>query len=174
MAHSYHHAVSSARRFGGEADEYLELHSFMDSTKAAWGDQRHRAVLHNSFGIYLTEEIFGLREEVRLLRALLQRVPRWLQALLRVRVPESTPVTLTLRSGKQVPIRIVAEQHVIEDCGFIPTLADYLGEMPRQKWMYRGASPIARLLEQDKPMPELVDTGAPTTTDFEPLAPLPI
>lgn len=173
MAHSYHHAVSSARRFGGDADEYLELHSFMDSSKAAWGDQRHRAILHNSFGIYLTEEIFGLREEVRILRGLLNRVPRWILALLRVRVPESTPVTLTLRKGKQVPIRIIAEQHVIEDCGFIPTLADYLSEMPRQKWMYRGASPLSRLIDEGKPMPELVNTGASTTPDLEPLAPLP-
>jgi hypothetical protein len=172
MAHSYHHALSSARRFGGSADDYIELHSFMDSSKAAWGDQRHRAVLHHSFGIYVTEQIFGLREEVKLLRAILDRVPRWLLAVLRVRVPESTPVTLTLRTGKQVPIRLLAEQHVIEDCGFIPTLPDYLGEMPRQKWMYRGASPLSRLLEQNQPMPELINTGASTTHDLEPLAPL--
>jgi hypothetical protein len=172
MAHSYHHAVSSSRRFGGEPDEYLELHSFMDSSKSAWGDQRHRAVLHHSFGIYLTEQLFGLREEVKLLRAILDRLPRWLLAVLRVRVPESTPVTLTLRTGKQVPIRFLAEQHVIEDCGFIPTLPDYLGEMPRQKWMYRGASPISRMLEQNQPMPELVNPGVPTTHDLEPLAPI--
>jgi hypothetical protein len=172
MAHSYHHAVSSAKRFGGDADEYLELHSFMDSSKAAWGDQRHRAVLHQSFGIYLTEQVFGLREEVRILRALLDRVPRWLLRLLRVRVPESTPVTLTLRSGRQVPIRLLAEQHVIEDCGFIPTLEQYLGEMPRQKWMYRGASPLSKLIEANQPMPDLVDPGVPTTSALDPLTPL--
>lgn len=171
MAHSYHHAVSSARRYGGEPDEYVELHSFMDSSKAAWADQRHRAVLHHSFGIYLTEQVFGLREEVRLLRAVLDRVPKWVLALLRARVPEATPVTLTLRKGKQVPIRLLAEQHVIEDCGFIPSLEDYLGEMPRQKWMYRGAAPLSRMVEQQHPLPELTNTGD-TTLTLEPLAPL--
>lgn len=173
MAHSYHHAVSSARRFGGEADEYLEVHNFMDSSKSAWADQRHRAILHNSFGIYVTEELFGLREEVRVLRSLLARVPRWLLALLRVRVPEATPVTLTLRSGKQVPIRLVAEQHVIEDCGFIPSLEQYLGELPRQKWMYRGASPLSKLIEQNQAMPDLINPGTPVTPDFAPMTPLP-
>jgi hypothetical protein len=158
MAHSYHHAVSSSRRFGGEPDEYLELHSFMDSSKSAWGDQRHRAVLHHSFGIYLTEQLFGLREEVKLLRAILDRLPRWLLAV--------------GRGGGGAGAPPPAEQHVIEDCGFIPTLPDYLGEMPRQKWMYRGASPISRMLEQNQPMPELVNPGVPTTHDLEPLAPI--
>lgn len=163
MAHSYHHAVSSAKRFGGDPDEYLELHSFMDSSKAAWADQRHRALLHQSFGIYLTEELFGLREEVRLLRRALALVPRWLLAVLRVRVPVSRPVTLTLRTGRHVPLRLIAEQHVIEDCGFIPSVADYLGEMPKQPWMYRGASPLSKLLADNAPLPA-VPTSTATTT----------
>jgi hypothetical protein len=155
MAHSYHHAVSSARRFGGTTDEYVDLHSFMDSSKGAWADQRHRAVLHHNFGIFVTEQVFGLREEVRILRTLLDRVPRWLRRVLGIRVPTTTPVTLTLQSGKQVPIRLVAEQHVIEDCGFIPTLEQYMGAMPRETWMYRGASPLSKLIDQDQPLPNL-------------------
>jgi hypothetical protein len=27
---------------------------------------------------------------------------------------------------KRVPVKLIAEQHVIEDCGFIPTVQDYL------------------------------------------------
>jgi hypothetical protein len=174
MAHSYHHAVSSAKRYGGEPDDYLALHSFMDSSKSAWADQRHRAVLHHNFGIYVAEQVFGLKEEVRLLRKAIDRVPRWLQRMLGIRPPQETPVTLTLYNGKQVPIRLVAEQHVIEDCGFIPSLEQYLGEMPRQKWMYRGAMPISRILERaDAILPSLENAGAPTVPTLSRPEPLP-
>lgn len=33
---------------------------------------------------------------------------------------------LWLKSGKPVPTRLIAEQHVTEDCGFIPTVQDWL------------------------------------------------
>jgi hypothetical protein len=147
MAHSYHHAVSSVRRFGGEIDDYLALHNWMDSSKAAWADQRHRAVLHTSFGIFLAEQYFGSQEEVRQLRKALDRVPGWVQRLLGLKIPNETPVTIPTSHGKHVPIRLLAEQHVLEDCGFIPTLQDYLGEMPRQPWMSRGAMKLSKVLD---------------------------
>ncbi len=31
--------------------------------------------------------------------------------------------------GKQVPVKLIAEQHVTEDCGFIPTVQDWLGSL---------------------------------------------
>lgn len=155
MAHSYHHAVSSAKRFGGDPDEYLALHNFLDSSKATWGDQRHRAALHHNFGIFVAEEVVGRQEEVRLLREALAKVPRWIQRLCGVREPVDRPVTLTLRNGRQIPIRLLAEQHVIEDCGFIPSLQEYLAEMPRKPWMYRGAAKLSVILDQNMPLPEL-------------------
>lgn len=148
MAHSYHHAVSSTRRFGGEVEDYLPLHSWFDSSKSAWADQRHRAVLHTSFGIFLAEDRFGLEEENRQLHKAINRIPRWLQRLFGIKVPTHRPVTITNSAGKQVPIRLLAEQHVIEDAGFIPTLEDYLGELPRKPWMYRGAMPLSKILEK--------------------------
>jgi len=39
--------------------------------------------------------------------------------------------------GKQVPVRTLGEQHIIEDIGFIPTIADYLKEMNQAGWMYK-------------------------------------
>jgi hypothetical protein len=60
MAHPYYHAKSSARRFGGIPDDYLVYHNFMDHTKAHIADARHRLVLHNSWGIFLAEQIFGV------------------------------------------------------------------------------------------------------------------
>jgi hypothetical protein len=42
---------------------------------------------------------------------------------------------LTNSDGRQVFVRDVAEQHVLEDLGFIPSLSDWLKEMPAQPWM---------------------------------------
>jgi hypothetical protein len=38
-------------------------------------------------------------------------------------------------SGKKVQVRDIAEQHVIDDMGFIPNATDYLKEMPFYKWL---------------------------------------
>lgn len=55
----YIHAKASARRYGGVPEDYLPIHDFMDSTKAAMPDVRHRAVLHTAFGCFLVEKVFG-------------------------------------------------------------------------------------------------------------------
>ena len=55
----YVHAVNSVSRYGGVWQDYEPIHSWFDSTKAAWADVRHRAILHNTFGIFLAEQIFG-------------------------------------------------------------------------------------------------------------------
>ena len=60
MAHPYHHAVSSAKRFGGQPDDYLALHSWFDATKAHLADARHRVLRHHSFGIFIAEQKFGV------------------------------------------------------------------------------------------------------------------
>ena len=44
---------------------------------------------------------------------------------------------ITNSDGKQVPVRFIGEQHVMEDIGFIPTIADYLKEMNQTSWMYK-------------------------------------
>ena len=54
------HAKSSARRYGGEAADYLDIHDFMDSTKAAVPDVRHREILHTAFRCFLVEKVFGV------------------------------------------------------------------------------------------------------------------
>jgi hypothetical protein len=43
--------------------------------------------------------------------------------------------TLTNSDGREVFVRDVAEQHVLEDLGWIPSLSDWLREMPSQPWM---------------------------------------
>jgi hypothetical protein len=46
--------------------------------------------------------------------------------------------TLITSDGKAVPTRYVAEQHIREDLGVIPTLADWLRNLRRAPWMSRG------------------------------------
>jgi hypothetical protein len=54
------HAKSSAHKFGGKPEDYMAIHNFIDSTKAHHADMRHRAILHNSYGIYLAEQLLGV------------------------------------------------------------------------------------------------------------------
>ncbi len=56
----YIHAKNSAKKYGGTPEEYLFIHNWFDQTKAHIADMRHRAILHNSFGIYLLEQMFGV------------------------------------------------------------------------------------------------------------------
>lgn len=97
------HATSSASKHGGSPDEYLPIHDFMDSTKSACADVRHRAVLHSAFGIFIVEKVFG--------------------------------VYFTNSVGKKVSTRDIAEQHVQEDLGFIPSLENWIQNMPIEDWM---------------------------------------
>lgn len=86
------HAKISVHRFGGTPEDYMKIHNWFDQTKAFIPDATHRNILHNAFGIFLCEQVFGS--------------------------------VLTLSSGKQISVRDVAEQHVIDDLGTIPTLQD--------------------------------------------------
>lgn len=97
------HARSSANRWGGEPGDYLEIHDFMDSSKAAHASVKHRAVLHSAFGVFLAERVFGHN--------------------------------VTNSQGREVSVRDIAEQHVLEDLGTIPSLDDWLECMELRAWM---------------------------------------
>lgn len=84
-------------------DDYLPIHNFLDSSKAHVPDMRHRALLHNSFGIYIAEMTVG--------------------------------VYFKNADGKELSTRDIAEEHVLEDLGRIPTVQDYLGGMPLYDWL---------------------------------------
>ena len=60
MAHPFKHAESSARKFGGKAEDYLLIHNWFDESKAFIADFRHRALRHHAEGIFLCERIFGV------------------------------------------------------------------------------------------------------------------
>lgn len=60
MSKPIYHAESSARKFKGKPEDYLAIHDFMDSSKGAVADNRHRALTHNSWFISnVIEKVFG-------------------------------------------------------------------------------------------------------------------
>lgn len=94
--------MGSVRRHGGKVEDYLPIHDFIDGSKIAMPDLRHRAALHNAFGCFLVERVFGH--------------------------------VLTNSAGKTVSTRDLAEEHIREDMGFIPSLEDWLDELPLSAW----------------------------------------
>ncbi|MDE3194897.1 MAG: hypothetical protein KGN84_01020 [Acidobacteriota bacterium] len=59
MGNVQFHSESSARRFGGTPEDYVAIHKFLDQSKLYIADWRHRALLHNTFGVALAEQFFG-------------------------------------------------------------------------------------------------------------------
>ena len=53
---------------------------------------------------------------------------------------------ITNSDGKPVSVRDVAEQHVLEDLGFIPTLQDYMEDMKIKPWM-TGMRKVVRRIQ---------------------------
>ena len=53
------HSRISQQRWGGEMDDYLPIHDFIDSTKSLCSDGRHR-ILHTLWGVnHVIVPIFG-------------------------------------------------------------------------------------------------------------------
>lgn len=111
------HAKSSAKKFGGDPNDYMDIHQFMDSSKAHIADVRHRALFHSSFGCFIVEQVFG--------------------------------ITRTNSAGKEYSTRDIAEQHIIEDLGKIPSVQEYFQHMEIQEWMGGPRKKITRMSFDD-------------------------
>lgn len=111
----YKHAQISARKFGGVPEDYLEIHTWFDHTKGHIADVRHRAVLHNAFGIWLCESVFG--DIIQMPDGSFKRTSY-----------------ITNSNGDKVQVRDIGEQHVIDDLGRIPSLVECLATLPIEKW----------------------------------------
>lgn len=108
MSKPYIHAQSSARKFGGKPEDYEAIHEWFDQTKAFLPDQRHRALLHSSFGIFLCAQVFGSS------------------------ITNSTGKTISVRDiGEQHVLEDFGGR-------FIPTPQDYLQEIEYKPWMQNG------------------------------------
>jgi len=59
VAHPYHYSLSSVKKRGGAACDYLAIHNWFDASKQITADFRHRALRHHAEGIFMAETIFG-------------------------------------------------------------------------------------------------------------------
>lgn len=108
MANSWIHAMASARHFkAGKPEDYHAIHLWIDQYKSQQGDVRHRAFLHHTNGPFMVEQQFG------------------------------PALTLMGWDGKEktIPMRDIAESHIIEDLGWLPTPADWMSCMDCKVWM---------------------------------------
>lgn len=48
-------------------------------------------------------------------------------------------ITIKNSDGTYVPVRVIGEQHVMEDCGKIPTVKDWLGSLKGESWMIKSS-----------------------------------
>lgn len=55
----YLHANMDVKKFGGKKEDYLDIHEFIDSSYHCLPDIRHRALLHNQFGLMMVDRLFG-------------------------------------------------------------------------------------------------------------------
>lgn len=112
MAKPMLHAEQSARKRGGVPEDYIEIHDFMDSSKAVFADNRHRALTHNSWFIFVVERVFGHTIE------------------------NSGGMNISVRD---ICEQHVLEDFGGK---YIPTAADYLEGMEFQPWMNNGVEGV--------------------------------
>jgi len=120
LINSWYHAVSASHKWGGTPEDYLPIEEFIDSSKKTFGDFRHRAMYHHTLGVYLCEDLFG--KTISLEKAV-------------GRSKEYGDITKTV----QIPVRLIAERHIVEDLGFLPSPEHYLKNIPfdsdETRWM---------------------------------------
>lgn len=116
------HAESSAKRYGGKPEDYLEIHVLMDSTKACFSNNAHRVLSHNS----------------------------WFTGTILPLLYKETGGMIINSDGKKIPAKDIGEYHVLEDFRnqFIPTPQDYLENLVMQPWMNNGMGVPPRVSKQ--------------------------
>ena len=92
---------------------------------------RHRAILHNAFGCYLVQSVFG--------------------------------IAARNSEGKLYSPRDCAEDHIIEDLGFLPSLEHWIRNMTLQPWM--GGATRAQHMRSGKTRAGTVDPAENAVRD---------
>lgn len=115
MADAYHHAVSSAKAWGGKPEDYLHIHEWFDATKAHFADARHRAMRHHAEGI------------------------KWCVDELGPTITNSNGRVIPVRWVAEQHVREdMPKGH------HIPTIKDWLENIQMQGWMVRAQPNIGR------------------------------
>ena len=170
MSTAIHHAMSSAKKFGGEPDDYLAIHEFFDQFKNQDWHFAHRVVLHHTGGIEIAEQVFGAyirvktraRKEKKDLSEEREEITMTISALENLE-PNQTNLSILMSLQKKlqdivmrenfhtksIPVRWIGEQHMKEDFGFVPTPADWTKSLKEMKglesWMLTRASSAQKL-----------------------------
>ena len=144
--------------------KFLAVHQFFDQTKAAHADFRHRAILHNTFGIFLCEQVFGPTIPVTVAHQCSVCGDR-----LKVKEDGAVPARAKHEEEcetedfapivKQIPTRWIGEQHVIEDMGRIVPLSEWIECIRPADWMNRPQK-LSRELDREDRQREREETPA--------------
>jgi hypothetical protein len=109
MSKPIYHAISAAKKWGGKPEDYIDIHNFMDSSKGALPDNRHRALTHNSWFISVViEKVFG------------------------VSFVNSEGKVISTRDVAE--LHVLQDYNM----KYIPTAQDFLQNMAWQEWMDNG------------------------------------
>ena len=68
--------------------------------------------------------------------------------------------TITISTGRKVPVSLIGEQHITEDLGFVPTLDDYIGMMSCPRWASKKAKLLHRRLHERVDTSELAEVNS--------------
>lgn len=101
--------MSSAKKFGGTWEDYMDIHEFMDSSKGVIADNRHRALTHNAWFIMtVLPRVFG---------------------------DTFTNSDGKVVAVRDIGEQHVAEDYGMK---FIPSGQDWLEKIPMEPWMENG------------------------------------
>lgn len=122
----YYHALSSAKKFGGDWMDYIHIHEWFDETKQYTGNWTHRALRHHAAGVQWAVEKFGH--------------------------------VVKCHDGKRIPVKMVAEQHIEEDCGFVPTVEQWLAALTNhpEEWMLKVRKKSVELIQTEDENPRSI------------------
>lgn len=121
MGKPHQHAESSAKKFGGKLQDYIEVHVLLDSSKMAFADNRHRALTHNSWFVnHILPKIFG---------------------------DTITNSEGKLISVIDIAEQHILEDFSYH---FIPTAQDFLTQMTKSSWMHGQGLPPSTYTKEEK------------------------
>lgn len=124
MSKPWIHSLECAKKFGGKPEDYMDLNSFLDSSKGTVADSRHRALTHTSWFISVViPRVFG---ETAI---------------------NSDGKVYSTRDVAECHV-------ISDYKGFIPSAQDFLAEMEYQSWMNNGNGvppSCAKLFKKKRP-----------------------
>lgn len=140
------HSNLSVRKYGGTASDYQVVHDFLDMSKMTHADLRHRSILHNTLGPFLAEKGVGVNHTKA---EYLKKKYNWSDeeyADILDLASDRSGTSVINSDGNKVSVRDIAEDHIIQDMGEIPSVSQYLEGMPMYDWLGHGKKVIKKIV----------------------------